>query len=250
MGQPPTAGVFVKTAMNRSGARAEDLCAELLRGRRAARAGAQLALPPRRDRPDRRGGRHAGVRRGAHAQQRPASAAPPRASPRPSARACWRRRACTCRGRREAPAASTCSCSTARAGARAMDPQCVWRIAPVALALLACAEALAQAQARRAAAGAELAARRLPLPRRRARSGRSCAWATRSSCAREPDNPHDANAVRVSWRGRKLGYVPRRENAARRVGPRSRRSALRARISRLAPHPNPARRIEFEVYAE
>ena len=31
---------------------------------------------------------------------------------------------------------------------------------------------------------------------------------------REEDNPHDANAVRVEWRGRKLGYVPRRENAA------------------------------------
>ncbi len=31
---------------------------------------------------------------------------------------------------------------------------------------------------------------------------------------REPDNPHDANAVRVEWRGRKLGYVPRASNAA------------------------------------
>ncbi|MEW6689675.1 MAG: HIRAN domain-containing protein, partial [Pseudomonadota bacterium] len=31
---------------------------------------------------------------------------------------------------------------------------------------------------------------------------------------REPDNAHDANAVRVEWRGRKLGYVPRRANAA------------------------------------
>ena len=31
---------------------------------------------------------------------------------------------------------------------------------------------------------------------------------------REPDNPHDANAVRVEWRGRKLGYVPRANNAA------------------------------------
>src|SRR5687767_5089055 len=30
----------------------------------------------------------------------------------------------------------------------------------------------------------------------------------------EADNPHDANAVRVEWRGRKLGYVPRRQNAA------------------------------------
>src|SRR5689334_23732236 len=29
---------------------------------------------------------------------------------------------------------------------------------------------------------------------------------------REPENPHDANAVRVEWRGRKLGYVPRRDN--------------------------------------
>jgi hypothetical protein len=31
---------------------------------------------------------------------------------------------------------------------------------------------------------------------------------------REPDNPYDANAVRVEWQGRKLGYVPRASNAA------------------------------------
>ena len=31
--------------------------------------------------------------------------------------------------------------------------------------------------------------------------------------AREPENSHDAMAVRVSWRGHMLGYVPRRENA-------------------------------------
>jgi hypothetical protein len=31
--------------------------------------------------------------------------------------------------------------------------------------------------------------------------------------AREPANPHDPLAVRVAWRGRKLGYVPRAENA-------------------------------------
>ena len=30
--------------------------------------------------------------------------------------------------------------------------------------------------------------------------------------SREPDNPHDTNAVRVAWRGHKLGYVPQREN--------------------------------------
>src|SRR5687768_17058913 len=31
---------------------------------------------------------------------------------------------------------------------------------------------------------------------------------------RESNNPHDRNAVAVAWRGRKLGYVPRRDNAA------------------------------------
>jgi hypothetical protein len=66
---------------------------------------------------------------------------------------------------------------------------------------------------------------------------------------REPANPHDRNAVSVSWRGRKLGYVPRRDNAALAWG-LDRGDALRARISRLVRHPNPARRIEFEVYAE
>ena len=31
---------------------------------------------------------------------------------------------------------------------------------------------------------------------------------------REPDNSHDANAVRVEWHGEKLGYLPRKENRA------------------------------------
>jgi hypothetical protein len=66
---------------------------------------------------------------------------------------------------------------------------------------------------------------------------------------REPDNPHDPNAVRVEWRGRKLGYVPRRENAAVAWG-LERGAPLRARLSRLEEHANPARRIEFEVYIE
>ena len=66
---------------------------------------------------------------------------------------------------------------------------------------------------------------------------------------READNPHDPNAVRVEWHGRKLGYVPRRENAALAWG-LDRGTPLRARVSRLAEHPNPARRIEFEVYIE
>ena len=65
----------------------------------------------------------------------------------------------------------------------------------------------------------------------------------------EPDNPHDANAVRVLWRGRVLGYVPRRENAALAWGI-ARGTPLRARISALAEHANPARRVRFEVYVE
>lgn len=66
---------------------------------------------------------------------------------------------------------------------------------------------------------------------------------------REPDNPHDANAVRVAWRGRKLGYVPRRENAAL-AWAMDRGETLRARISRLVQHRNGRRRLEFEVSIE
>jgi len=66
---------------------------------------------------------------------------------------------------------------------------------------------------------------------------------------REPDNPHDANAVRVEWRGRKLGYVPRSENGAL-AWAMDRGEVLRARVSRLAEHAKSRRRLEFEVYVE
>ena len=71
----------------------------------------------------------------------------------------------------------------------------------------------------------------------------------RLELARERDNPHDANAVSVSWRGRKLGYVPRHENAALAWG-LDRGAQLAARISRLVPDARPSRRVEFEVVAE
>ena len=71
----------------------------------------------------------------------------------------------------------------------------------------------------------------------------------RLELARERDNPHDANAVSVSWRGRKLGYVPRHENAALAWG-LDRGAQFGARISRLAPGASPSRRVEFEVIAE
>lgn len=67
--------------------------------------------------------------------------------------------------------------------------------------------------------------------------------------SREPENSHDASAVSVSWRGRKLGYVPKRQNAALAWG-LDRGEPLQARISRLADHPDPSRRIEFEVFIE
>lgn len=67
--------------------------------------------------------------------------------------------------------------------------------------------------------------------------------------AREPDNAHDAYAVRVIWRGRMLGYVPRRENAhvARQL---DNGAPVKARIVKLQEHRNPWRRMEFEVYVD
>lgn len=66
---------------------------------------------------------------------------------------------------------------------------------------------------------------------------------------REPQNPHDANAVRVLWRNEMLGYIPRRENSdvARQM---DRGAPVKARIVRLKEARNPWQRIEFEVYVE
>lgn len=71
----------------------------------------------------------------------------------------------------------------------------------------------------------------------------------RLDLVREPDNPHDRNAVRVEWRGRKLGYVPRAENEAL-AWAMDRGETVSARISRLREHPNPRLRLEFEVFVE
>ena len=66
---------------------------------------------------------------------------------------------------------------------------------------------------------------------------------------REPDNVHDGRAIGVRWRGHKLGYVPRAHNAAL-AWAIDRGENLEARVSRLQPHRNPRKRIEFEVYVE
>ena len=65
---------------------------------------------------------------------------------------------------------------------------------------------------------------------------------------REPDNPYDAKAVRVDWRGQKLGYLPRRENAdiARLM---DRGAKLEARITRLVESRDPWQRVRFEILA-
>jgi len=70
----------------------------------------------------------------------------------------------------------------------------------------------------------------------------------RLTLTREPDNRHDPLAVRVSWQGHPLGYLPRAENAAvARALDRGLR--LVGRIARLTPHPDPWQRVVVEVHA-
>ncbi len=64
---------------------------------------------------------------------------------------------------------------------------------------------------------------------------------------REPENPHDARAVRVEWRGRKLGYLPRAENRAV-AEEMDRGGRVEARIARLLRHRDPWQRIRLDVY--
>ena len=64
--------------------------------------------------------------------------------------------------------------------------------------------------------------------------------------AREPDNPHDPNAVALLWRGQKLGYLPRGENlVAARLLDRQRR--LSARIEGLSEGAEHNRRIRLTI---
>lgn len=69
----------------------------------------------------------------------------------------------------------------------------------------------------------------------------------RLALVREADNPHDVNAVRIEWRGQKLGYLPRAENravaAALDAG-----EAVDARIAKMRQHRNPWQRVLIEVF--
>jgi len=64
--------------------------------------------------------------------------------------------------------------------------------------------------------------------------------------AREADNPHDANAVRVHWRGRMLGYLPRAENRAV-AAEMDRGTRVEARVAHLREHRNPWKRIGIDI---
>jgi hypothetical protein len=71
----------------------------------------------------------------------------------------------------------------------------------------------------------------------------------RLDLVREPENAYDRNAVRVEWRGHKLGYVPRSENSAL-AWAMDRGEPVTARISKLQTHRNPRKRVEFEVFLD
>lgn len=69
----------------------------------------------------------------------------------------------------------------------------------------------------------------------------------RLTLIREPQNTHDANAVRVEWRGQKLGYLPRAENRAVAEAMDS-GERVDARIAKLRTQGNPWQRVLVEVF--
>ncbi len=69
----------------------------------------------------------------------------------------------------------------------------------------------------------------------------------RLTLVREADNEHDGNAIRVEWRGRKLGYLPRAENRAV-AAAMDNGDKVDARIAKLRQHRNPWQRMLIEVF--
>jgi len=65
---------------------------------------------------------------------------------------------------------------------------------------------------------------------------------------REPANADDPDAVRVEWRGRLLGYLPRADNAdvARML---DRGQSLTASIRSVARYRNHRRKLEIDIHA-
>jgi hypothetical protein len=123
---------------------------------------------------------------------------------------------------------------------------------PRGTALAAFALAAALATPRAWAAEAVIVVQRSPLAGFRHYAGgevlRELKPGDRLELVREPDNPYDANAVRVEWRGVKLGYVPRRDNAAV-ARQMDHGAALEARLAGMRENLNRSVRLEFEVVA-
>jgi hypothetical protein len=69
----------------------------------------------------------------------------------------------------------------------------------------------------------------------------------RLTLVREPENTHDGNAVRVEWRGQKLGYLPRAENRSV-AAAMDRGEPVDARIAKMRQHRNPWQRVLIEVF--
>jgi HIRAN domain-containing protein len=69
----------------------------------------------------------------------------------------------------------------------------------------------------------------------------------RLQLVREPDNRHDMNAIRVEWKGHKLGYVPKRENQII-AAEMDRGTRLGASISKLQRHRSPWQRLRMDIY--
>lgn len=120
--------------------------------------------------------------------------------------------------------------------------------------VLGAAAALAAALPWRAAAqGVKFLVQRSPLAGFRHHEA-AAVWSElavgdRLDLLREPANPHDANAVRVEWRGRTLGYVPRAQNQAL-AWAMDRGEPVTARIASLRIAGNSRRILEFEVFVE
>lgn len=110
--------------------------------------------------------------------------------------------------------------------------------------------ALALAWSAQASAGALIVVQEAPLAGFQYHAARAV-WpqlrvGDRLDLVREPDNPHDARAIRVDWQGQPLGYVPRRENAgAARLLDQG--NTLHARIVRLVEARDPWLRVRFEI---
>ena len=224
------------------------MCRADARARAAARR-AQLALPARRNRSHRRGGRHAGVCGGAHARARSPSAAPAESvtaakrgrliaaarlylSRRPRGELPLRRLP----GRRPGRATSSGSATPLASSARSLLLSIT--VAGGALAQDASGGVRCSCRARRSPAFATTPPRR---------SGRSCASATRSALEREPDNPHDRQRdqpclARSQARLCAAGATMPRSRGASTAARRCRRASAASRRIRI-----PARRIEFEV---